>query len=72
MRGRLAFQRGRQVRLDGRQYGFEALGVAGNDVAFFKEIVTAGEVAHQAAGFLDQQGACSIVPLGQALLPERI
>ncbi len=34
--------------------------------------MTAGEVAHQTAGFLNQQGACSHVPLGQARLPERI
>ncbi|MNK96627.1 hypothetical protein D3C87_1169170 [compost metagenome] len=34
--------------------------------------MTAGEVAHQAAGFLDQQGACSHVPLGQARLPEGV
>ena len=57
MLARLALQRCRQVRLDGRQYCLEAFGVAGNDVAFFKEIVTAGEVAHQAARFLDQQHA---------------
>ena len=60
------------MRLDRRQDGLEAFGVAGNDVAFFKEIVTAGEVAHQAASFLNQQGACSHVPLGQARLPERV
>ncbi len=53
-RGRLALQRSWQVRLDRRQYCLEALGVAGDDVAFLKEVVTAGEVAHQAAGFLDQ------------------
>ena len=47
------------MRLDRRQYCLEAFGVAGNDVAFLQEVVTAGEVAHQAAGFLDQQGACS-------------
>ena len=70
--GSLALQRSRQVRLDRRQYCLEAFGVAGNDVAFFKEVVTAGEVAHQAAGFLNQQGACSHVPLGQARLPERV
>ena len=65
-RGRLALQRSWQVRLDRCQYCLEALGVAGDDVAFLKEVVTAGEVAHQAAGFLDQQGARSHVPFGQA------
>lgn len=63
---RLALQRSWQVRLDRRQYCLEALGVAGDDVAFLKEVMTAGEIAHQAASFLDQQGACSHVPLGQA------
>ncbi len=52
--GCLALQRSRQVGLDGGEHSLEAFGVAGNDVAFFKEIVAAGEVAHQAAGFLDQ------------------
>lgn len=60
------------MRLDRRQHCLEALGVTGNDMAFFKEIVTAGEIAHQTAGFLDQQGACRHVPLGQARLPERV
>ena len=72
MLARLALQRSRQVRLDSRQHCLEAFGVAGNHVAFLKEVVTAGEVAHQAACFLDQQGACSHVPLGQARLPEGI
>ena len=56
--------------LDSSQYSFEALGVTGNDVAFFKEIVAAGEVADETAGFLNQQGACCHVPFGQARLPE--
>jgi hypothetical protein len=60
------------VRLDRSQYCFEALGVAGNDVALFKEVVTAGEVAHKAACFLNQQGARGHVPFGQARLPECI
>ena len=68
----LTLQRSRQVRLDRRQHCLEAFGVTGNDVDFLKKFVTAGEVAHQAAGFLDQQGACSHVPLGQTRLPERI
>ena len=54
------------MRLDRRQNCLEAFGVARNYVAFLQEVVTTGEVAHQAASFLDQQGACSHVPLGQA------
>lgn len=62
----LALERGWQVWLYSRQHCLEAFGVASNDVAFFQEVVTTGEVAHQATGFLDQQSACSHVPLGQA------
>ena len=52
---RLTLQRGWQVRLDSGQYSFEAFGVTGNDVAFFKEIVAASEIADQAARFLNQR-----------------
>ncbi len=60
------------MRLDGGQYRLEAFGVAGNDLTLLKEVMAAAEIAHQAAGFLDQQCACSHVPFGKAKLPERI
>ena len=70
--GGSALQRRRQVRLDGGQQCLEAFGVAGDDVTLLEEFVAAGEVAHQAAGFLYQQGACRHVPFGQAEFPEGI
>ncbi|MNQ85683.1 hypothetical protein D3C85_1008550 [compost metagenome] len=60
------------MRLDGGQHGLEALGVACDHVALLEEFVATGKVAHQAAGFLDQQGPCGHVPLGQAEFPEGI
>ena len=70
--GGSALQRRRQVRLDGGQQCLEAFGVAGDDVTLLEEFVAAGEVAHQAAGFLYQQGACRHVPFGQAEFPEGV
>src|SRR5690606_32623855 len=40
----LAFQRSRQVRLNGSQYGLEAFGVAGNDLTLLQEVVATAEV----------------------------
>src|SRR5690606_34662380 len=61
-----------EVRLDSSQHGLEALGVAGDDVALFEEFVLAGEVAHQAAGFLNQQHTGRHVPFGNTEFPEGV
>jgi len=58
--------------LDGGKDCLEALGVARNDLALFKVFMAASEVTDQAAGFLNQQGACGHVPFGQAKLPKRV
>src|SRR5690606_32132853 len=70
--GSSALHRRRQVRLDGSQHGFEAFGVARNDLAFLEEFMAAAEVADQAACFLNQQSTRSHVPLGQTELPEGV
>src|SRR5690606_21851407 len=71
-RGASALHGVREVRLDGGEHRLEALGVAGNDLALLEEFVTADEVADQTTGFLDQQGACGHVPLGEAEFPEGV
>src|SRR5690554_8221015 len=67
-----ALHRRCQVRLDGGQHGLETLRVAGNHLAFFQELVATGEVADQAARFLDQQATGGHVPFGQTEFPEGV
>src|SRR5690606_28828430 len=67
-----ALHRRCQVRLDGGQHGLEALRVAGNHLALFQELVTTGEVADQAARFLNEQATGGHVPFGQTEFPEGV
>src|SRR5690554_7897499 len=60
-----ALHRRCQVRLDGGQHGLEALRIAGHDLAFFQELVATGEVADQAARFLNEQASGGHVPFGE-------
>src|SRR5690554_831312 len=60
-----ALHRRCQVRLDGGQHGLEALRIAGNDLALFQELVATGEVADQAARFLNEQASGGHVPFGE-------
>src|SRR5690606_38258074 len=67
-----ALHRRCQVRLDGGQHGLETLRVAGNHLAFFQELVATGEVADQAARFLNEQASGGHVPFGEPELPEGV
>src|SRR5690554_8119523 len=67
-----ALHRRCQVRLDGGQHGLETLRVAGNHLALFQELVTTGEVADQAARFLNEQATGGHVPFGQTEFPEGV
>src|SRR5690554_6567458 len=67
-----ALHRRCQVRLDGGQHGLEALRIAGNDLALFQELVATGEVADQAARFLNEQATSGHVPFGQTEFPESV
>lgn len=50
----LEFHAWSQVRLNGGQYSFEALGVARDYVALVEELVSASEIAHETTSFLNQ------------------
>jgi len=67
-----AFQRGRQMRLDGLQQLDEYLGVACDYIAGIQIIFLAGEIADQAAGLDHQQAAGRDVPGIQADLEEAV
>src|SRR5690554_4972341 len=67
-----ALHRRCQVRLDGGQHGLEALRIAGHDLAFFQELVATGEVADQAARFLNEQASGGHVPFGGSELREGV